>query len=201
MDQLLRGMRVATLVADGFEQSELTVPREALQREGAAVVIVAPHPGVVQATDRGVAAGRFQVGLTVNELQAEDFDGVLLPGGAASAHELGERPEVRLFLQSLQREGKPVAAIAHGVGVLAAADAVEGRRLAGAPQCRQALRAAGGEWVEGDLAVDENWVSARDLAVPGPFIEQMLLAFVQPPRGWINAAALGGMAERAEGRV
>jgi hypothetical protein len=58
-----------------------------------------------------------------------------------------------------------------------------------------------GEWVEEDPTVDENWVSARDPAVPGLFIEQMLLAFVQPPRGRINAAALGAMAERAAGRL
>jgi protease I len=78
----LDGLRVAILVTDGFEEVELTKPRQALQDAGATATIVSPHPGTVQGMNHDEKADKLDVGMTLDEADPDDFDAALLPGAS-----------------------------------------------------------------------------------------------------------------------
>jgi protease I len=82
MSKVLAGKRVAMLVEDGFEQVELTGPRQALENEGAEVAIVSPQKEAVRGWNPSDWGDRFPVDVPLDEARASDFDALVLPGGS-----------------------------------------------------------------------------------------------------------------------
>jgi protease I len=158
----LTGLRVAVFATDGFEESELTEPVKALKRAGAAVTIVSPKSGEIQGVRHDIEkTGKVKVDRTINEVSADEFDAVHLPGGALNADAMRMVPEVQAFLRAMQDDGKPFAVICHAPWELVSAGLVRGRTLTSYYTIQDDIRNAGGNWVDRDVVVDGNWVTSR----------------------------------------
>ncbi len=153
-------MKVAILVTDGFEQIELTGPKDALEQSGYQTAIISSKPTVqgFHHLDRGSA---FDTDLTLDQADAKNFDAVLLPGGVANGDQLRVIPEAQRFVRDMDEEGKPVFVICHGGWVLVSAGLVDGRTMTSWPTLRDDIINAGGDWVDSEAVVDGNWVSSR----------------------------------------
>ncbi len=154
-------MKVAILVSDGFEQIELTGPREALHQQGCLTLIVSPMPGKVQGFHHHDNAEQFDVDLPLAHAQAQDFDAVLLPGGVINGDQLRTLPEAQRFVRDMDDDGKPIFVICHGGWILVSAGLVDGRTMTSWPTLRDDIINAGGDWVDSEAVVDGNWVSSR----------------------------------------
>jgi protease I len=161
MDKKLAGKRVAILVADGFEQVEMTKPREALDDAGAETKIVSPKSGQIQGMHHADKGDKFDVDLTLNDARPDEFDALLIPGGLMNPDQLRSTPEALEFARHFFREGKPVAAICHGPWVLIDAGVVRGRTLTSWPAIKTDVRNAGGNWVNEEVVVDNGLVTSR----------------------------------------
>jgi protease I len=143
----LSGKRVVFLVAnEGVEQVELTSPWRAVQEAGGQPVLAAPKAGDVQAFNHLDKAQLFQATVETTQLQADDFDGVVLPGGVANPDQLRMDEAAMRFLRQWTAAGKPVAAICHAPWSLIEADAVRGKTLTSWPSLQTDIRNAGGQW-------------------------------------------------------
>jgi protease I len=158
----LNGKRVAILTAnEGVEQVEYEEPRKALEEAGAAVELIAPEKGDVQMFDHLDKKDVFQADKAVSDVQADDYDALMLPGGVANPDNLRTHPEAIEFVQGFVNAGKPIAAICHAAWTLVEADAVKGRRLTSFPSIQTDIRNAGGEWVDEECVVDQGLVTSR----------------------------------------
>ena len=154
----LSGRRVAILVAPGFEQVELTEPRQALDRAGAETVLISPEKDRVRAwkmTDWGES---FSVDRPLAQARAEDFDALLLPGGVMNPDRLRMNDDAIKFIRHFVASGEPVAAICHGPWPLIEAGGVRGRRLTSYPSLQSDLRNAGADWSDQEVVVDRGLV-------------------------------------------
>jgi protease I len=161
MDTTLKGRRVAIILTDGFEQIEMTSPREALEQAGARCVLIAPETGEVQGFKHHDKADKFPVDLTLAKADASDFDAVLLPGGVINSDAIRVDQKAQQFVREMDRAGKPVAVICHGAWLLASADLVNGRTMTSWPTLQDDLRNAGAKWEDRECIRDRNWVSSR----------------------------------------
>ncbi|KYF64413.1 permease [Sorangium cellulosum] len=137
----LAGKRIAALVADGFEQIELTVPMKALRAAGAEVDVISLRRGKIRGMNLHEPGARVRVDRTVGEADPADYDGLLLPGGFISPDLLRQSEEARQFVRAFDTLRKPIATLCHGPWVLASAELVSGRQLASWPGIRAALGA------------------------------------------------------------
>lgn len=160
-DEKLKGYRVAILVTDYFEQVELTEPRQALEDVGATTLIVAPEEGQVQGFNHDKKGDQFPVDMTLAQASPDDFDAVLLPGGALNADKLRMVPEARSFIQEIDAAGKPIAVICHAPWLLVSAGLVKDRTLTSYYTLQDDIRNAGGNWLDQEVVTDKNWVSSR----------------------------------------
>jgi len=157
----LDGKKVAILVAEGFEQQELTGPKQALDEAGAKTMIVSPAQGEVQGWNHFDKAEKFKVDVPLEQADAQQFDALLLPGGVANPDQLRMQPKAVQFVKSFVQEGKPVAVICHGPWTLVEADCVRGRKITSWPSLRKDLENAGAQWVDQEVVVDKGLVSSR----------------------------------------
>ena len=157
----LKNCRVAILVAEGFEQREMTEPREALDNAGATTQIVSPAEGEVEGWNHFDKGDKFPVDVSLTEAKADDFDALLLPGGVANPDQLRMKPEALDFVRSFFDPGNPVAVICHGPWTLIEADVVRGRTITSWPSLKTDLINAGAEWVDEEVTVDNGLVSSR----------------------------------------
>jgi len=161
MARKLDGKKVAILVADGFEQVEMTKPREALDEAGAKMKIVSLKSGKIQGMNHADKADKFDVDLTLAEARPEEFDALMIPGGLYNPDAMRTNQRALNFARYFFREGKPVAVICHGPQVLINADLVRGRRMTSWPAIKVDLRNAGARWVDEEVVVDNGLVSSR----------------------------------------
>lgn len=157
----LSGKKVAVLVTDGFEQAELTGPKQALEAAGVQVSILAPKPGTVQGYHHADKADSFPVDATIAASGAADFDAVLLPGGVQNADALRVDQDARTFVQDIAAQNKPIAVICHGPWLLIDAGLVRDRTLTSWPSLKVDLLNAGARWVDEEVHVDQQLVSSR----------------------------------------
>jgi protease I len=157
----LQGKKVAILVAEGFEQVELTGPRQALDEAGAETRIVSPSKGQVQGWNHFNKADTFAVDVPLDQARPQDFDALLLPGGVANPDQLRINPKAIDFIRQFFAEGKPVAAICHALWPLIDAGVVRGRTVTSWPSLKTDLINAGANWVDQEVAVDNGLVSSR----------------------------------------
>jgi len=157
----LSGKRIAILVTDGFEQIELTSPREALEKAGARCVVISPKSGEVQGFKHHDKADKIKVDMELSKANASDFDGVLLPGGVINSDALRIEKKAQQFVQEIDRAGKPIMVICHGPWLLVSAGIVKGRTLTSWPTLQDDIRNAGGNWQDREVIRDQNWISSR----------------------------------------
>jgi protease I len=164
----LQNLRVAILVADGFEQVEMVKPREALQKAGAITQLVSPSKGEVQSSNHEEPAENFPVDVSTTDANPSDYDALLIPGGVGSPDKLRIDNKAMLFVHAFEVAQKPIAAICHGPWVLVETDYVRGKKVASWPSLRTDIRNAGGEWVDDAPIRDGLLVTARNPGdIPG----------------------------------
>src|SRR5881628_2701967 len=161
MERQLNGKKVAILVADGFEQVEMTKPRAALDEAGAETKIVSVKSGEIQGMNHADKGDKFDVDLTLDEARPEEFDALMIPGGLMNPDALRSSDEALEFTRHFFREGKPVAAICHGPQVLISASLVRGKTMTSWPAIRADLRNAGAKWINEEVVVDNGLVTSR----------------------------------------
>ena len=160
-DETLKGLKVAILATDGFEQVELTEPRKALDQAGAETRVVSPKAGRIRGwkfTDWG---DEVRVDTPLDQAKPEDFDALLLPGGVMSPDSLRMEPKAVAFAKAFFDAGKPVAAICHGPWTVIEAGAARGRQMTSWPSLKTDLRNAGANWVDKEVVVDQKLVTSR----------------------------------------
>ncbi len=175
----LKGKKVAILVAEGFEQVELTEPKAALEAAGAQTKIVSPARGRVQGWKHFDKADTFPVDVPLNEAKSDEFDALLLPGGVANPDQLRMIPEAVTFVRGFFDDGKPVAAICHALWTLIDAEVVKGRTLTSWPSLRTDLSNAGARWVDQEVVTDNGLVSSRKPADIPAFNRKMIEEFAE----------------------
>ena len=153
--------KVAILATDGFEQSELESPLEALKAAGAEPKIVSLKAGKIQGTVHGEKGDKFDVDLTLHQVNPEDFDALVLPGGLYNPDTLRTNSAAVDFVRSFAQAGKPIAAICHAPWLLIEAEVVRGRKLTSWPAIKTDVRNAGGRWVDEEVVVDNGLVTSR----------------------------------------
>ena len=173
----LEGMRVAILATDDFEEAELVEPRKALDNAGAKTTVLAPKAGKIQAMKHDEKTIKIVVDRTLDEADADDFDAVLLPGGALNADGLRVAEPAQEFVRSIDEAGKPIAVICHAPWLLVSADLVDGRTITSYHTIQDDIRNAGGNWVEKEVVRDENWVSSRQPSDIPAFNREMIKLF------------------------
>ncbi len=174
MQPILTGKQIAILLTDGFEQAELTGPRDALQQAGATTVLISEKPGKVQGFNHDAKADQFDVEQLLADADPQAFDGVLLPGGVMNADAIRLIPQARAFVQAMDAANKPVAVICHGAWLLISSGLVDGHTLTSWPSLQDDIQNAGGTWVDQEVVVDANWVSSRKPADIPAFNTEMI---------------------------
>jgi protease I len=157
----LDGKKIAILVDQGFEEVEMTGPRQALEEAGAGVDLVSPRTGSVRSAVHTEPGREFPVDVVLAEADAEDYDALVLPGGVINPDHLRINPDALRFVRAFFEAGKPVAAICHGPWTLIDAGVVRGRRMTSWPSIRTDLRNAGANVVDEPVVVDRGLVTSR----------------------------------------
>lgn len=179
MKRILRGRRIAVLATDGVEKVELAVPVKALVAGGAEVDLVSLRHGSIRSVNVHEPASRYDVDKTVDEANARDYDGLLIPGGLINPDMLRQSAEARDFVRAFDRAGKPIASICHGPWVMASAGLLEGRVLTSWPGIRDDMVNAGATWVDDELVYDGNLVTSRGPQDLAPFTKAIIEHFAE----------------------
>ena len=173
------GKFVAFLLTDGYEDSELTSPWDAVTGAGARATLVAPEPGEVE----GKKGHRAKVDLVTSEADEKDYDALVLPGGVVNADHLRLDQAAVALTRAFFAAGKPVGVICHGGWILTDADVLQGRTLTSYPSLRTDLVNAGAEWVDQEVVVDQGLVSSRTPDDLPAFNAKLLEEFAEGKHG------------------
>ncbi|SEL15814.1 type 1 glutamine amidotransferase domain-containing protein [Parapedobacter koreensis] len=179
MAEELKDRKVAILTADGFEEVELTSPRDALQLEGATTHIVSPKKDVVRAKKGNDWSLDFDVDVPLDQANADDYDALLIPGGVINPDKLRVNEKALDFVKAFFDAGKPVAAICHGPQVLIDAEVVEGRRMTSVKNISKDLINAGALWEDSAVVVDQGLVTSRTPDDLPDFNEKVIEEFAE----------------------
>ncbi|WP_034262023.1 type 1 glutamine amidotransferase domain-containing protein [Altibacter lentus] len=154
--------RIAILATNGFEESELKSPKEAMEAEGFTVEIVSEESGKIKGWADGNWSNEYQVDKTLSDVSAEDYNALMLPGGVINPDKLRRNEDALTFVRDFFKQGKPVAAICHAPQILISADVVKGRTMTSFNSIKDDLKNAGANWVDKEVVVDEALVTSRN---------------------------------------
>ncbi|MDQ3060657.1 MAG: type 1 glutamine amidotransferase [Pseudomonadota bacterium] len=157
----LGGLNVAILVTDGFEQEEMTAPRAALEESGVIIRMLSDKTGQVQGYHHDQRGDLFDVDMTFDKATADEFDAILLPGGAVNSIRIRSHPDAQRLVQEIDEQAKPIGVICHAPWLLVSAGLVKGHKMTSWPTLQSDIEKAGGLWVDAEVVVDRNWVSSR----------------------------------------
>ena len=157
----LDGKRIAVLTADGFEKVEVTAPVKALKKAGAEVDIISLRHGRIRGVNLHEPAGRVSVDYTISEVNPNQYDGLLIPGGLLGPDLLRQSSEAREFVRAFDAARKPIASICHGPWLLVSAELLQGRTLTSWPGIRDDVVNAGATWLDQEVVRDGNLVTSR----------------------------------------
>ena len=157
----LQGKRIAFLATDGVEQVELAEPWKAVENEAGEPELLSIQGGKIQGFEHFDKGEMFPVDKHVSQADADDYDGLVLPGGVANPDFLRMDEDAIRFVKSFFESGKPIGVICHGPWTLVEADAVKGRTITSWPSLRTDIRNAGGNWVDEEIVVDGGLISSR----------------------------------------
>jgi protease I len=174
----LWGRKAAILATDGFEQSELFLPKAALEGAGCRTYIVSLKKGRIKGWSGGNWGKSIPVDLTVYEAQSMKFDFLLLPGGVLNPDKLRDDPSAVAFVRSFVNQNKPIAAICHGVQTLIETGMVNGRTLTSWPSLSTDLINAGANWIDKEVVRDEKLITSRKPADIPIFNREMIQTFI-----------------------
>ena len=158
----LTGKKIAFLATDMVEQVELTEPWKAVEEAGGTPELVSLEDGEIQGFDHYDRADTFRVDRVVGEVTADDYDGLVLPGGVGNPDTLRADEDAVRFARTFVESGKPVAVICHGPWTLVEADVVRDRKITSWPSMRTDIRNAGGNWVDEEVVTDQGLVTSRN---------------------------------------
>ncbi|HVS04205.1 MAG TPA: type 1 glutamine amidotransferase domain-containing protein [Thermoanaerobaculia bacterium] len=178
----LDDMKVAILVADGFEQVELEEPRKALEEAGATPRVVSPAEGKVKGWNHTDWGEEVPVDVPLDGADPADFDALLLPGGVMNPDKLRRVDEAQRFVAAFFDAGKPVAVICHGPWTLIDAGVARGRRMTSYHTIQLDLKNAGVDWVDQEVVVDGTLVSSRKPDDLPAFNREMIRVFATARR-------------------
>jgi deglycase len=181
MSKPLEGKRIAILLTEGVEQSELTEPRKAFEKAGAKTILVSPAANTVQAMRHKEKGDTFKVDMPLNSADPNDFDGLLLPGGVANPDELRTNADAVSFVRAIFDSGKPIAAICHGPWMLVEADVVRGRTLTSWP-LKTDINNANGTWTNREVVQDGQLTTSRKPDDIPAFVQAAVAAFAAAPK-------------------
>jgi protease I len=162
MGNKLKDLKVAFLVADGFEQVELTEPKKALEEAGAKTFIVSPVKDKVKGWQKTDWGEEFKVDVHLDKAKVEDFDALVLPGGQINPDKLRAIEKAVSFTKGFFDVGKPVGAICHGPWVLVEAGVLEGRKCTSYHSIKTDVKNAGGIWVDEEVVADGGLITSRN---------------------------------------
>lgn len=175
----LTGKTIAILATNGFEQSELLKPRKALEEEGAKTEVVSLKGGQIKGWDKTDWGEKVDVDKTVDEADAADYDGLLLPGGVMNPDKLRANDDAVAFVKAFTTSGKPIAAICHGPWTLIEAGFVKGKKMTSWPSLQTDLQNAGANWVDEEVVVDNGLVTSRKPDDIPAFNKKMIEEFAE----------------------
>jgi deglycase len=154
----LQGKTIAFLATDGVEDSELTEPWKAVTAAGAETELISIKEGHIE----GKKGTTFHVDKLVRDIDANDYDGLVLPGGVANPDKLRMDEDAVQFVRDFFEQGKPVGVICHGPWTLVEAGVLKGRTLTSYPSVKTDIVNAGGRWVDEEVVVDRGLISSRN---------------------------------------
>ena len=154
--------KIAIMATNGFEESELSSPKEAMEKEGFEVHIVSPESGSIKAWDKGNWSKEYKVDKTLKEISAKDYNALVLPGGVINPDHLRTNEEALMIVRDFFEQKKPVAAICHGPWTLISAGVVKGRTMTSYNSIKDDLINAGANWIDKEVVVDEGFVTSRN---------------------------------------
>ncbi|HVW21757.1 MAG TPA: type 1 glutamine amidotransferase domain-containing protein [Opitutaceae bacterium] len=192
MNKSLNGKKIAILATDGFEQSELQKPRDALDQAGATTQVVSPKGQSICGWAEKDWGQDVSVDVPLQQARAEDYDGLLLPGGVMNPDHLRMEPKAVEFVRKFFDAGKPVAAICHGPQMLIEAGVVKGRKLTSFPSLKTDLKNAGAQWVDEVVVTDHGLVTSRKPDDIPRFNEKMIEEFAEGVHAAQRPGAMAG---------
>lgn len=154
--------KIAILATNGFEESELKSPKEAMEKEGFQVDIVSPESGEIKGWSNGNWSNSYNVDKTLNEVNASEYNALMLPGGVINPDQLRRNKDVLMFVRDFFEQQKPVAAICHAPQILISTGVVKGRKLTSFNSIKDDLINAGANWVDEEVVVDQGFVTSRN---------------------------------------
>lgn len=179
MSGKLSGKKVALLATDGFEQSELFVPKEAAEKEGAIVEVLSIANADIKGWDKKDWGKSIAVDLLVSEANLSDYAGLILPGGVMNPDKLRGNNDAVDFVTEFLESGKPIAAICHAPSLLIETELLEGRKLTSYSSIKTDLINAGAEWSDEEVVVDNGLVTSRSPEDLPAFCKKMIEEFVE----------------------
>ena len=174
----LSNRTIAVLSENGFEETELTSPVQRLKEEGATVHIISSKAGKIQAM-KGDHEWTISVDVDkiISEADADDYHGLLIPGGVLNPDSLRKNEEALSFVKAFFEAGKPVAAICHGPQILIDADVVLGRVLTSYTAIKNDLENAGARWIDQEVVTDNGLITSRTTDDLSAFTTAMVKEF------------------------
>ena len=154
--------RIAILATNGFEESELKSPKEAMEKEGFKVDIISPEDGEIKAWNNGNWSKSYKVDRNLNDVRAEEYNALVLPGGVINPDTLRRNEKALMLVRDFFKLKKPVAAICHAPQILISAAVVKGRKLTSFSSIKDDLINAGANWVDQEVVVDQGFVTSRN---------------------------------------
>lgn len=154
--------RIALLATNGFEESELKSPKEAMEKEGFQVDIVSPQAGKIKGWSDGNWSNSYDVDKTLDQVKADDYNALMLPGGVINPDTLRQNENALAFVRDFFKQEKPVAAICHAPWILISAEVVKGRKMTSYKSIKDDLINAGAKWVDQEVVVDQGFVTSRN---------------------------------------
>jgi deglycase len=190
----LEGKTIAFLAADGVEQVELVEPRKAVEKEGAETHLISLDSGEIQGFNHLDKADTFEVDKAVGDVDASDYDGLVLPGGVANPDHLRTDDDAVAFVRAFFEAGKPVGAICHAPWTLIEAGVVDGLELTSWPSLQTDLRNAGAKWTDKEVVVDKGLTTSRKPDDLPAFNDKIIEEFCEGRHEELAAATAGSEA-------
>lgn len=175
----LQNKKIAILATDGFEQSELFKPLEKLKEANATVHIISLKEGEIKGWDKDNWGKSIKVDKTLDQVKAEDYNGLMLPGGLINPDTLRREPKAVQFVKDFFKQHKPVAAICHAPQLLIEAEVVKGRKMTSFSAIKTDLKNAGAHWEDSEVVTDQGLVTSRNPDDLPAFCEKMIEEFAE----------------------
>lgn len=170
---------IAILTETGFEQVELTSPKEALEDAGYTVHIISPKDGTIKAWDDTDWGIEMPVDKNIAHVHTDEYDALVLPGGVLNPDKLRQNKDAVQFVKDFMQSGKPVAAICHGPQTLIETGLVAGKKMTSFPSLQTDLKNAGANWVDQEVVTDGNLITSRKPADLKAFNSELMKALAK----------------------